>query len=130
MIPIGGINPAVVQAIAYAKAMRPDHVVAVKVVPDEAARGEALDAWERLGCGIPLDVIESPYRDLAGPIIDHIDQIDSRYADDLITVLIPEYVVRHWWHHALHNQSALVLKARLLRRPNTAVTSLPIQVQD
>jgi amino acid transporter len=130
VIPIGGINPAVLQAIGYARAMRPDHVVAVKVVPDEAARIEALEAWEGLGCGIPLDIVESPYRDLAGPIIDHIDQIDSLYGGDLITVLIPEYVVHHWWHHALHNQSALVLKARLLHRPNTAVTSLPIQVPD
>jgi amino acid transporter len=130
VIPIGGINPAVLQAIGYARAMRPDHVVAVKVVPDEAARVEALEAWEGLGCGIPLDIVESPYRDLAGPIIDHIDQIDSLYGGDLITVLIPEYVVHHWWHHALHNQSALVLKAGLLHRPNTAVTSLPIQVPD
>ena len=88
----------------------------------------ALDEWATLDCGIPLEVIDSPYRDLAGPIIEFIDRLDLTRDDDLITVLIPEFVVRHWWDQPLHNQSALALKARLLFRPNTAVTSLPVHL--
>jgi len=100
--------------------------VAVKVINEEQQRDDVLQEWEALVCGIPLDVVLSPYRDLAGPITEYIDRLDDLYDNDLITVLIPEFVVRHWWAHALHNQSALALKARLLFRPNTAVTSLPI----
>lgn len=128
VIPIGGITPAVLQAVGYARAMKPEHLVAVKVINDEEARQEALSAWAALDCGIPLEIIESPYRDLAGPIMEYLDQLDHLYDNDLITVLIPEFVVRRWWAHALHNQSALALKARLLFRPNTAVTSLPIHL--
>jgi amino acid transporter len=128
VIPIGRINPAVLQAIGYAQAMHPDHVVAVKVVTDDEAREEAAADWAALTCGIPLEFLESPYRDLAGPIMEYIEQLDQLYDNDLITVLIPEFVVSHWWEHTLHNQSALALKAKLLFRPNTAVTSLPIQV--
>ncbi len=128
VIPIGRITPAVLQAVGYGRAMKPDRLVAVKVVNDHEAHQAALDEWATLDCGIPLEVIDSPYRDLAGPIIEFIDRLDLTRDDDLITVLIPEFVVRHWWDQPLHNQSALALKARLLFRPNTAVTSLPVHL--
>ena len=48
----------------------------------------------------------------------------------MITVVVPEFVLDHWWEQALHNQSALMLKARLRDRPNTAILSVPVQVGD
>jgi amino acid transporter len=128
VIPIGRITPAVLHAIGYAQAMRPDRLVAVKVVFDDDGRAAALAEWEALACGVPLELVDSPYRDLAAPILAFIDELDRVADDDLITVLLPEVVMHHWWEHTLHNQSALALKARLLYRPNTAVTSLPIHV--
>ncbi|MCU1393089.1 MAG: amino acid/polyamine/organocation transporter, superfamily [Ilumatobacteraceae bacterium] len=129
VIPVGRITPAVLQAIGYARAMKPDHVVAVKVINDETSRDDIAAAWGALTCGIPLEIIESPYRDLAAPIMDYLDRLDAEFDNDLITVLIPELVVHRWWAQTLHNQSALALKARLLFRPNTAVTSLPIHTE-
>ena len=58
----------------------------------------------------------------------HRDEIDRESPDDMITVAIPEFVVTHWFTNVLHNQSALALKARLLYRPNTVVTSVPVIV--
>ena len=58
-------------------------------------------------------------------MLEWIDELDARRDDDIITVVIPEFVVDHWWDHVLHNQSALVLKGRLLFRKNTVVTSVP-----
>jgi hypothetical protein len=130
VIPVGRITSAVLQAIGYARAMRPDHVVAVKVINDESVRDDIEAQWAALACGIPLEIIESPYRDLASPIMEFVDQLDAEYDNDLITVLIPELVIHRWWAQTLHNQSALALKARLLFRPNTAVTSLPIHVEE
>jgi hypothetical protein len=129
VIPVGKITPAVLQAIGYAQAMRPEHVVAVKVINDESARNDIEADWAALRCGIQLEILESPYRDLASPIMDYLDRLDAEYDNDLITVLIPELVIHRWWAQTLHNQSALALKARLLFRPNTAVTSLPIHVE-
>jgi hypothetical protein len=128
VVPIGRITPAVLHAVGYGRAMKPDRLVAVKVINEPDARQAALDEWAALDCGVPLEVIDSPYRDLAAPILEFIDRLDRLRDDDLITVLIPEFVVQHWWDQVLHNQSALALKARLLFRPNTAVTSLPIHL--
>ena len=54
-----------------------------------------------------------------------IDELDARYENDIVTVVMPEFVVTSWWAHLLHNQSALLLKGRLLFRKGTVVTSVP-----
>ena len=70
----------------------------------------------------------SPYREFTKPILAFLDALDRQAADDVITVVIPEFVVHRWWQQALHNQSALILKGRLLFRPNTVVISVPSQL--
>jgi amino acid transporter len=123
---------AAVHAIRYAQALRPDHLFALTVLSE----GESADrvgieqAWEDLGFGVPLEIIEDDYRDLTTPIVDYLERTDARWADDTLTVVIPELVVHRWWEHLLHNQSALLLKARLLYRPNTVVTSVPWHLDD
>jgi hypothetical protein len=73
--------------------------------------------------------VYSPYRELHKPLTRFIDELDAMYDNDVITVVIPEFVVHHWWEHLLHNQSALFLKARLLFRKGTVVTSVPYHVE-
>jgi hypothetical protein len=116
---------AAAKAVRYAVAMRPDHLFALTVVHDPAERAELEEAWRSADFGIPLEIVEDPYRDLTESVLRYVEEADARFADDTITVVIPEFVVSHWWEHGLHNQSALVLKARLLYRPNTVVTSVP-----
>jgi amino acid transporter len=120
----GPTRPAV-HALRYAEAMRPDHLFALTVVQDAERRAEVVEAWEKTGIAVPLEVIEDDYRDLAEPIEAFLTDTDARWANDTLTVVIPEFVVHRWWEHLLHNQSALVLKARLLYRRDTVVTSVP-----
>jgi hypothetical protein len=70
-------------------------------------------------------ILESPYRQIVEPLLAYIERCDEERPDDIITVVLPEYVPDHWWEHALHNQTALRLKATLLYRPNTVVTNVP-----
>jgi hypothetical protein len=99
--------------------------VAVTVSIDDVDAGKVRAEWATHRFGVPLDVVESPYRDLTDPVMDYLDELDARWDDDTITVIIPEVVVHRWYHLLLHNQSALALKARLLYRDNTVVTSVP-----
>jgi amino acid transporter len=124
------VHLGVIQAIAYAKSLHPQflHAVSVTYEPEDADRRRA--QWERFHLGVPLDVIDSPYRDLTGPILDYVDELDERWTSDVVTVIIPELVVRRWWQQLLHNQSALWLKGRLLFREGTVVTSVPAHVLD
>ena len=118
----------VAHAVRYAQAMRPDHLFAVTVLQDGRQRDDAEQEWAAAGFDVPLEVLDDPYRDVTSVIEAFLDDADARWADDTLTVVIPEFVVTHWWEQLLHNQSALALKARLLYRPNTVVTSVPFRV--
>ena len=120
----GPTRPAL-HAVRYAQAMRPDHLFALTVVQDGERRADVQRAWDRAGIGVRLEVIEDDYRDFTVPIEDFLTRTDARWSGDTLTVVIPEFVVHRWWEHLLHNQSALMLKARLLYRRNTVVISVP-----
>ena len=78
---------------------------------------------------MPLEIVFSPYRDMNASIMRFLDELDDRWDNDRITVIIPEFVVHRWWEHLLHNQSALFLKGRLLFRRDVAVLSLPYHIE-
>ena len=124
---VGSVNQGVLQAVRYAQSLRPDRLVALSVIESPEDRKRLTDEWDKYGLNIELDTIVSEYRDLTEPILNRINEIDDLDNDDLITVIIPEFVtsIRSQW---LHNQSALAIKARLLFRPNTVVTSVPIVI--
>jgi hypothetical protein len=121
-------RPAV-HALRYAEAMRPDHLFALTVVHDSEQRSRLEEAWRHIGIDVPLEVIEDDFRDLTEPIEEFLTRTDARWADDTLTVVIPEFVVERWWENLLHNQSALLLKARLLYRKNTVVASVPWHIE-
>ncbi|GAB3577072.1 APC family permease [Amycolatopsis endophytica] len=117
------------RALAYAKAMRPDVLEAVTVNVDDAETRQLTAEWEGKGFKVPLKVIESPYREITRPVLDYVKRVRGDNPRDVVTVLIPEYVVGRWWEQLLHNQSALRLKGRLLFQPGVMVTSVPWQLE-
>ena len=124
----GRIHFGVLQALQYAKSMRPTHLAAVHVADDTDDMEALHREWDDRGIDVPLDAVHSPYRDLVQPVLSFLDELDARWDDDTITVLIPEFVVKHWYENALHNQTALALKLALLQREGTVVTSVPYHV--
>jgi hypothetical protein len=108
--------------------MSPDRLVAISVVTSAEEEEQLVDAWEAFDLPVELRTIFSPFRDLTGPVMQMIDELDAERPDDVVTVVIPEFVVEHWWDQALHNQSALLIRSKLRQRPNTAILSVPVQV--
>jgi len=122
---VGNIHRGVLPAIAYARSMRPNHLFAVSVATDEEDHARLESQWADHEIDVPLEVLYSPYRELTRPVMRYVDEMDARWDNNIVTVVIPEFVVHHWWEHLLHNQSALILKGRLLFRRGTVVTSVP-----
>jgi hypothetical protein len=125
---VSRLHTPTLRALAFARATRPSTLTAVTV--RTAGRDtEALQReWAERDIPVPLTILDSPYRDITGPVLDYVARIRLRSPRDVVCVFIPEYVVGHWWEHILHNQSALRLKARLLFRPGVMVTSVPWQL--
>ncbi|MDQ1641041.1 MAG: hypothetical protein QOJ90_392 [Actinomycetota bacterium] len=126
---VSKIHKPTMRAVNYARAMRPTTLEAVTVNVD-TKETQALQAeWDRRGIPVPLKVLDSPFREVTDPVIEYVRSLRRGSPRDLVTVLIPEYVVGHWWEHLLHNQSALRLKGRLLFTPGVMVTSVPWQLK-
>jgi hypothetical protein len=124
---VGSVNRGVMEAIQYARSLAPERLIAVSVVATPEEERELTDAWDAHRMPVPLHTISSPYRELTRPVLAYLDELDAEDPDDVITVVIPEFVTA-WKQQWLHNQSALALKVRLLYRPNTVVTSVPVHV--
>ena len=125
---VGNVNGGVLQALSYAKSLNPNYLVAVRLVDSDEEAAEVNKVWLDAGFDIPLETVYSPYRELRKPLLEFLDRLDEQYENDNVTVIIPEFVVRHWWENILHNQSALRIKRWLLFRRGTMVTSVPYHI--
>jgi amino acid transporter len=128
LVPIGGIYRSVVEALEYAKTLSTD-VRALYVNVDQTATGQVQKEWETWGEGLPLVILESPYRSLMEPLLEYVGEISAEHPNDYVTIVLPEFVPAKWWHHFFHNQRALLIKGALLFKPNTVVTSVPFHLR-
>jgi amino acid transporter len=126
---VGRIHRGVLKALAYAKSLRPNHLAAVYISYDDSDHLEMEQQWEEFRLDVPLEIVSSPYRELVDAVEAYLDELDARWHNDTITVIIPEFVVERWYENVLHNQSALALKFALLGRPGTVVTSVPYHLR-
>ena len=126
LILVGDVHRGVVRAVQYAKTLAPTAAVrGVFVETDPARTARVEEKWTTWGLGVPLVVLSSPYRSLLRPLLDYLDQIQSHGDEQMVTIVLPEFLPRHWWQHVLHNQTALLVKGALLFRRNTVVADVP-----
>jgi amino acid transporter len=126
---VSKLHRPTLRALAYARATRPARLEAVTVHVDDAETDRLREEWDRSAIPVPLTVVSSPYREVTRPVIEYVRRLRRESPRDIVTVFIPEYVLGHWWEQALHNQSALRLKARLLMERGVVVASVPYQLQ-
>jgi len=125
VVPISAVNRATIYALRYAKSIAHE-VEAVHVAIDPQRVEPIREQWKQWGGGVPLRILESPYRSMVQPLVDHIDGLmHGRRGNEMVTVVLPEFVTAHWWEGLFHNQSAFLIKGALLFRPGVVVTSVP-----
>ncbi len=129
IVPISGMHRGVVSALQYARSIACDRVQAVYVDFGEDATASLEDKWARWGDGVQLVVLPSPYRELTRPLLRYINRIRRENSNDMITVVLPEFIPAKWWQHMLHNQSSLLLKGSLLFKRGVIVTSVPYHLE-
>ena len=126
LVLVGDVHRGVVRAVQYARTLAPNATVrAVYVETDPGRTAKLEEKWGAWGLGVPLVVLTSPYRSLLRPLLDYIDHIQARGDDQMVTIVVPEFLPRRWWQHVLHNQTALLVKGALLFRKNTVVADVP-----
>ncbi len=129
IVPISGIHRGTVRALEYAKSIAPEHVTALYINIDDETTRKLREKWGRLGGGVELVVLASPYRSLVGPLIRYLDRRMTAHHDQMVTIVLPEFIPARWWQHLLHNQTSLMLKGALLFKPDVIVTSVPYHLK-
>jgi amino acid transporter len=129
LVLVGDLHRGVVRALQYAQSLSPNaKAVFIEVDPERTHRLE--EKWGKWGMGVPLIVLASPYRSLMGPLREYIDHLQGHDDNHIVTIILPEFVPRIWWHHLLHNQTALLVKASMLFRKNVIVTDVPYHLKN
>lgn len=123
LVLVSSLNKGTIPALEYAKSIA-DNVEAVHIELNSAATERLKNNWHEWGCGIPLTILKSPYRSLTAPLLDYVDEVEDRYEHDIVTVIIPEFVTKKWWHNLLHNQTSFLIKTLLRFKKGKVVTSI------
>jgi len=128
VIPINGVNQAVIRAVDYARS-RTGEVRAVIVDIDAEATARNQIQWAQWGCGVQLTVLPCPYRSVLSSFLEYVEDLLNKEPDTWVTVVIPEILPAHWWHGVLHNQRALLLKASLLFKERVILIDVPFHLK-
>jgi hypothetical protein len=132
VIPVAGIDRAVVQAVNVGRSIGPD-IRGVVIADDPDGALSLRDEWDRRFEDVPLDIIEVPFRALAGPMLAYLDWLDESIPagvkSPVTFVIVPEFVPRHWWERPLYNQTAKTMRTALIGRPHTVVVDMPYRRQ-
>jgi hypothetical protein len=129
IVPVSGIHHGVLRALQYANSIAPGHVTAVYIDLDDELTQKIRAKWSQWGGGVELVVLASPYRSLVSPLIRYVNRTMKEHDDQMVTVVLPEFIPAKWWQHLLHNQSSLLLKGALLFKPDVIVTSVPYHLK-
>lgn len=123
------IHKGILPALEYARTLSHDcRALFIGIDPIETRI--IRDRWEDFGLGVPLVILESPYRSLAGPVLKYLEEVKKERPSYVVTVVLPEIVPRKWWHRLLHNQSALMLKIALMMRRGIVFTNVRYYLEE
>ncbi|SMF09906.1 APC family permease [Paenibacillus barengoltzii] len=129
VVPVAGVTRVVMNSLSYAKSLT-DNVVAVYVGFDDADIERMEKKWEEWNPGVRLITLRSSFRSIIRPLMKFIDTVEWKTSEtDHITVLIPQFIPRHWWQNILHNQSSLLLRAYLFNKKDIVIATVPYHLQ-
>ena len=129
IVPISGIHRGVIDALRYAVSISED-VRACYVELDPEATERVKEEWLKWAPEVPFVVLKSPFRSVIAPLLEYIDDVEATTHDEVITVVIPEFVTSKWWHQIMHNQTAFMIRTALVFRRRKVVTSVRYHLRD
>ena len=127
LIPVSGVHAGTARAVSYALSLDAAEVQAIFFSTEPGDERDLAREWMDRMVGVPLSIVDAPFRDLSDPMLEEVRRHTCRRGT-VVTVVLPELVVAHWWEHLLHNQSSLFFKRLLLFEPNVVVTSVPLHL--
>lgn len=128
IVPISRVNKVSLMTLDFARSLG-DSVTALFISDEPEAVEAIIKDWKDYELKLPLVILENPFRSIIPPLLNYLDKVDSGVEDDILMVVLPEFVARHWWELLLHNQTALRIKRVLLFKPGVVVVDVPYHLR-
>jgi hypothetical protein len=125
---VSSVDKATLRALAYARGLNANTIRALMINMEGDESKRMLDDWDEWGIDTPLEVVASPFRSASETIREYIAAFEPTRRGTIVTCVLPEFVLEHWYHRPLHNQTALFLKGVLLFEQGVVTTSVPYPV--
>ena len=129
LVPVSGVHNGTLRALDYARALRPTDLTAITFDIEADVTERILLDWAETETEIPIEARSSPFREVTGALQRYAREVRERSPDAVVSIIMPEFIVSRWWHQALHNQTALGIKAAMLFEENVVVTSVPFHLR-
>lgn len=130
LLPIQSVNKSFIKALNYALSLDGDLEI-YHVSTDASVTEKLLNQYATLGLKEKIVVEEAPYRNVNELLIHHVDAMEKKLgAHEMLTVVLPQFIIPKWWHNILHNQTSIRLRASLLHRRNVVVVSIPYIINE
>jgi len=129
LVLVSSLNQGTIPALQYAKSIS-KNVEAVHIQLNPAATARLKQSWDEWGAGVPLTILKSPFRSLTQPLLDYIDVVEHRQDHDVVTIIVPEFVTKRWWHNLLHNQTSILIKTLLRFKKGKVVTTIRYHLEE
>lgn len=130
IVPLASVNKSSIRALKYAKTIS-TNVIAFCVVTDAESAAKLQERFDELATDIPLIIKYNPYRKVVEPLLDFIESAEYEYkTGDIITVILPQFIVKRWWHTLLHNKTGSYIERKLLKHKHIVVAVMPMQLND
>ena len=125
---VSAVHNATARSVRYGRSLRADELRCVHISVDEKESEKVVREWGDWNFSEPLEVLDSPYRQITRPIQDYVRAVLEERPRTFVTIVIPEFVVVKFWHSAMHNQTPLTLKGAFLFEPSVVVSSVPYKL--
>lgn len=130
IVPVESVNRASIRALRYAKTIS-DNVTAFNVVIDKETGEKNRQKYDQLHTDIPLVIKYSPYREIVGPLVEFIESAEYDLTEcDIVSVILPQFIVRKFWHRILHNNTRVHIERELLKHKQIVICTMPLQLHD
>ncbi|MGN9889862.1 APC family permease [Micromonospora sp. L31] len=129
VVPMARLNRASLRALAYAVSLG-QPTLAVHIAPEEAEADRFREQWRAWGDHVRLETIVSPYRAVIGPLAHYLEALHETGPELVLTVIVPEVVLRRSWHRPLHSRTEQRLRRALRPLPGVVVTSVPVHLRE
>ncbi|MEX2552586.1 MAG: APC family permease, partial [Actinomycetota bacterium] len=127
VVVVSDLNKATLRAIQYAQSLKPSEIKAMSIQTEPGDAAALTEKWSLQGIEVPLEIVDSPYRDLMRPLLRELRELRPN-VNDSVGVVVPEFIVRRWWQGLLHTQTAFFIKTALLFEPDVVVIDVPYRI--